>query len=180
MKKINALLGLSLLAALAACSGDEAVNKFDPKLITSNDFESVAGWGVDPTMLERGRAHSGRYALKADATHEYSLGYSTLLGQASPTKIKTLHLEAWAFLPSQRSGGILGVQVMSVADPSKEAGSGGIKLGEVVKTYNKWVQVSTDFTLPADVTAAQVLRMALWRGSGEEVLVDDVVLSIKE
>ena len=180
MKKPYVLLGLGLLAALSACSNDKTGAPFNDKLITFNDFESTAGWGVDAGVLERGRAHSGRCALKADATHEYSLGYTTTLGRASATKIKALHLEAWAFLPSQRSTGILGVQVMSAADPGKEMFSGGIKLNETVKVYNKWVEVSADYTLPNDITAAQVLRMALWRAGGDEVLVDDITLSVKE
>ncbi|MCA8832425.1 hypothetical protein [Hymenobacter pini] len=178
MKKITVLLAL---VGLSACSSeDKASSNTDGKLITANDFESSAGWNVDPNLLDRGRAHSGQYAIKVDQNREFSLTFDMALGQATPTKIKTVHLEAWAFLPSDKATGMLGVQVMDDTN-SKQVFGDGIRLGDVVKSYGKWTQVSKDINLPADITAAQHIRVSLWRADASDfVLVDDVKLSIKE
>ncbi|GAB2795276.1 hypothetical protein HNQ93_002981 [Hymenobacter luteus] len=179
MKKFTVLLSL---AVLGACSSDEkaSTSASDAKTITFNDFESVAGWNVDPALLDRGRAHSGKYAIKVDKDREFSLTFDMALGQATPTKIKTVHLEAYAFLPSDKATGMLGVQVMDDTNTQQLFGD-GIRLGEAVKSYGKWVPVSKDITLPENITAAQHLRLSLWRADASDyVLIDDVKLSIKE
>lgn len=179
MKNFTVLLGLALLSA---CSSDDKAggSTSGEKVITFNDFESSAGWNVDPGMLDRGRAHSGLYAIKADKDHEFSLTFDMALGQATPAKIKTVHLEGWAFRAGNGSTGILGVQVMDAQNPGQQTFGDGIKIGEVVKTTGKWEQISKDITLPDNITAAQHIRLSLWRADGSDaVLVDDVKLSIK-
>lgn len=178
MKKIALLLGL---AGLGACSGSDtgSDSSSNDKVITANDFESAAGWNVDPNLLDKGRAHSGQYAIKVDQNHEFSLTFDSALGLVTPTKIKTIHLEAWAYLLSDKSTGILGVQIMEPTGSEQVFGD-GIKLGEEVKSYNKWVKVSKDFALPDNITAAQHVRLSLWRADAtDQILVDDVRLSIK-
>ena len=180
MKIATVSLGLLLLLS-AACSSDNSSGAAKDKIITSNDFESTSGWSVDPNLLYRGRAHSGQYAIKVDGEHEFSLTFDMPLAQATPTKIKTVHLQAWALLPNDKATAQLGVQVMKPEDLSQQVFGEGINLNEVVKTYNEWVKVSKDITLPDDITPLQHLRVTLWRaGSNEQVLVDDVELSIKE
>lgn len=179
MKNFTVLLGLALLGACS--SDDKAGSGSGGKVITANDFEESAGWNVDPAMLDRGRAHSGQYAIKVDKDHEFSLGFDMALGQATPAKIKTVHLEGWAFRVGDNSTGILGVQVMDVNNPGQQVFGDGIKIAEVVKSKGKWEQISKDITLPDNITAAQHLRVSLWRADGTDaVLVDDVKLSIKE
>lgn len=176
MKKSAALLGLVLLDA---CASPDNQGSHSPagRLITANDFES-AGWNVDPALLDRGRAHSGQYAIKVDASHEFSLTFDMALGQATPAKIKAVRLEAWAFLPSDKATGVLGVQIMGGPTNGDQVFGDGIKLGEVVKSYNKWVPVSKDISLPDNITAVQHIRLSLWRaGASDVVLVDDVRLS---
>ena len=177
MKKITALLGLSLLAACS--SDDNAPSVSDAKTITANDFESLAGWNVDLGMLDKGRAHSGKYAIKVNKDHEFSLTFDMVLGQATPTKIKQVHLEGWAYLPSDKAAGMLGMQIMG--PNGAQLFGDGIRLGDVVKTYGKWTKVEKDITLPDNITALDHIRMSLWRADAtDEVLVDDIRLSIKE
>ncbi|SNR74298.1 MULTISPECIES: hypothetical protein [Hymenobacter] len=178
MKKIAVLLGL---AFLGACSSDDtSAVASDSKTITANDFESLAGWNNDPATLDKGHAHSGQYAIKVDKDHEFSTTFDMALGLATPAKIKTVHLEAWAYLPSNKATGMLGVQVMDPATNQQVFGD-GIRLGEQVKEYNKWTQVSKDIVLPDNITSLQHIRMSLWRADAtDRVLVDDVKLSIKD
>ncbi|RPD46153.1 hypothetical protein DNI29_14190 [Hymenobacter sediminis] len=179
MKQLILLLGLM---ALGACSADQKAGSglSGAKIITANDFESTAGWNVDPGYLDRGRAHSGQYAIKVDQGHEFSLTFDMVLGQATPTKIKVVNLEAWAFLPSERATGMLGIQIMDSGTGQQVFGD-GIRLGEVVKSYGEWVHISKDITLPDNITAIQHIRLSLWRADASDyVLVDDVKLSVKE
>jgi len=179
MKTYIGLLGLALLAS---CSSDDQGDlKVDEKTITANNFESSAGWGgVDPTSLDRGHAHSGQYAIKVDGNREFSLTYDAALGLASPKKFKKVLLEGWVYMPSDRSTGILGIQVTNAED-GKEVFGDGIKMRETVKLYKKWVKVSKEFTLPDNINATQHLKISLWRADASDaVLVDDIKLSIVE
>lgn len=179
MKKITVLLSLALLAS---CSSDDKAGATQKeKIITFNDFESVVGWDDNVGTIDKGRAHSGKYAIKVDKDHEFSLTFDMALGEATPSKLKALHLKAWAFLPSEAAAGILGIQILEPGTNVKQVYGDGIKLGEVVKSYNKWVEVEKDFILPDNITADQHVRLSLWRaGASEQVLIDDVELSIKE
>ncbi|WP_375434659.1 hypothetical protein [uncultured Hymenobacter sp.] len=178
MKTYLYLLGLALLGS---CSSDnESGLKVDENTITANDFESLAGWNNDPAALDRGRAHSGQYAIKVDNNREFSLTFDSPLMLVSQKKFKTIVLEAWAYLPSERSTGILGIQIVDPATGQQVYGD-GIKLGEVVKSYKKWVQVSKEFALPPNINATQHMRLSLWRADATDaVLIDDLKVSIKE
>ncbi|TDN36581.1 hypothetical protein A8B98_07765 [Hymenobacter sp. UV11] len=175
------LLGLTLVSA---CTTEFSPNaKIDAKTVTFNDFESGGGWSNDPSrndpgLVEKGLAHSGQYALKVDKDHEFSLTYAMALGKMREAKFQKLHLEAWAFMPSDQATGVVGLQVLS-PDNSKQIFSDDIKLRDAVKTYGEWVFVSKDITLPDSVAPAQQLRLYLWRAdAGDKVLLDDVKLSI--
>lgn len=177
MKKFTVLLSLVVLSACS--SDDKAAATPDASIITENDFESLAGWNTDPTALYRGKAHSGRYALKVDKDHEYSTSFDMALSQVAPTRVKGVHLEAWVLRPSDQSTGVLGLQVME-PETNVQVYSDGIRLAEVVKTYNKWEKVEADYELPATITPTQHLRLSLWRANSTDlVLVDDVKMTIK-
>ncbi|HEX8351130.1 MAG TPA: hypothetical protein VF598_14300 [Hymenobacter sp.] len=176
--------GLLFMALLGACSADKASGtKVGANTVTFNDFEAGGGWSNDPGrndpgLLDKGRAHSGQYALKADKDHEFSLTFDMALGRIRTHKFKTLHLEAWAFMPNDKATGVLVLQVMEPSTNQQLYGD-GLKLRDAVKSYNQWVPISKDFTLPDNITLAQHLRLSLWRAdAGEEVLVDDVHLSM--
>lgn len=176
MKKIAILLGFSLLAACS--SKDDSASISADKIITRNDFEALAGWNTDMNLLDEGRAHSGKYAIKVNKDHEFSLTFDMMLGKATSSKIKTVRLEGWAYLPSDRATGVLGVQIIG-PDGNAQLFGDGIRLGEVVKSYGKWVKVSKDIVLPDTITALDHIRLSLWRAdASDEVLIDDVTLSI--
>ena len=182
MKKIATLLGLSLLGA---CSSDNAAGpSIDANTITFNNFESGGGWSNEPnrnnpSLVAKGKAHSGQYALRVDKDHEFSLTFDMPLGQISSSKFKTVHLDAWVFMHSDKATGTIGLQIMQ-PDGSAAVGGDDLKFRDVVKKYNEWVPVSKDFTLPDNITSAQHLRVFMWRAdASEEVLLDDVKLSIK-
>lgn len=173
------------LASLSACSsaGFLQPSEADANIVTFNNFESGGGWSSnpslnDPSLVEKGLAHSGQYAIRVDQNHEFSLTYAMALGKIRAAKFQKLRLEAWAFMPSERSTGTIGVQLLS-PDNSKQVFSDDIKLRNVVKSYGEWVAISKDITLPDSVIPAQNLRLFMWRSDAtDKVLLDDVKLSI--
>lgn len=178
MKTHLCLLGIALLGS---CSSDKGASlEVDANTITANDFESLAGWNNDPAALDRGRAHSGQYAIKVDNNREFSLTFDSPLMLVSQRKFKTVVMEAWAYLPSERSTGVLGIQII---DPvtGQQAYGDGIKLGEAVKSYKKWVPVTKEFVLPSNLNTTHHIRFSLWRADATDVvLIDDFKVSIKD
>lgn len=170
---------LTTLAALslAACSSNPELGT-PGDYITRNDFESMMGWVPDASTLTRDHAHSGQYALQVTPEHEYSLTYQAMLGNVSPHKLRGIKLEAWVYLPDEKTTGELSVQIVDPAQDNKQIFSGGINLPETVKEYGKWVQVSKDIMLPDNIAYTHNLKAFLWRaGAASTVYVDD--LSIK-
>jgi len=180
--KFNTFLALVATAAVAtSCGGDDDKKPANGRIVTQNDFESTAGWGVDPALLSREYAHSGVYSITVDPSHEFSLTYEAALGQISPQKFKKIHLEAWVYLQSQKGNASLGVQFTDPAQGNKAIGGEGIDLGQAVKQYNKWVLVSKDFALPDNITSANHLKVFVWRAmASQPVFVDDIRLTILE
>lgn len=183
MKKLVILLNLALLGA---CSSDkEGTTEIDDKTVCFNNFEGSGGWSNDPgrnnaSLVKKGNGHSGQYALVVDKDHEFSLTYDMPLGQISSSKFKTLHLDAWVYMTSEKGAATIGMQIMA-PDNYTSLGGGDVKFTDVVKKYNEWVPISKDFPLPDNITSAQHLRLFMWRaGATEPVLLDDVKLSIKD
>jgi hypothetical protein len=181
MKHFTALLGLGLLAG---CSAPPAgYPELDTHAITFNNFEAGGGWSNDPirnnqSLVARGNAHSGQYALRVDRDHEFSLTYDMPMGLLSHTRIKIVHLEAWVFMVNYKATANIGLQIME-PDGQHQVYADDLKLREVVNTFSKWVMVSKDFPLPDSLKPEQHLRVYLWRADArEEVLLDDVKLSI--
>jgi hypothetical protein len=183
MKKIAGLLGLALLSACSSNSKSDTT--VDEKTITFNNFEGGPGWSNDPyrnniDLFDKGRAHSGQYAIKVDQNNEFGMTFDMPLGKVSPAKFKKIRLEGWVFMPSERATGVLGMQIINHESNQQTFGD-AIVMRDAVKEYNKWVHVSKDIVLPDDITPAQHLRMALWRADATDVLLaDDVKLSILE
>lgn len=181
MKSLATLLGLLLLSACSGGAGRPP--RLDDSVVTFNDFESGGGWSSDPAhhnpgLVQKGRAHSGRYALRVDGNHEYSLTFAMPLGRIREAKFRKLRLEAWAFMPSERATASLGLQLLS-PDYSQQLFSDDIKLREAVHTYGQWVPIGKDVTLPDSVAPGQQLRLFMWRADAtDEVLLDDVMLRI--
>lgn len=179
--KIIGLLGLTLLSA---CTAHEPAATTGANVITFNDFEGGGGWSNDPgrnnpSLVAKGKAHSGQYALRVDRDHEFSLTFDMPLGKISRGKFKTVHLDAWVFMPNAQATASIGLQVVQ-PDGTIAVNGSDIKFSEAVKKYNEWVPVGTDFVLPDDIIPAQHLRLFMWRGNAsEEALLDDVKLSIK-
>jgi hypothetical protein len=175
--------GLVVMLLLSGCVAPAPQLDIDANTIMFNNFEGGGGWSSDPnrndaSLIMKGLAHSGQYALRVDQNHEFSLTFDLPLGKISPSKFKGVHLDAWVFMPSAKATAAIGMQIVQ-PDGSIAVNGSDIKFGEAIKTYNKWVPVSTDFILPDNIIPAQHLRLFMWRAdASEEALLDDVKLSL--
>lgn len=170
------LLVLTTAIGLSACSGDNAASAPDKDVLMRNDFEELVGWIPDPVALTQEKAHSGRYSLKVDPAHEYSMGYNYLLGQLSPTRIQGIKVEAWAYAPEKDPTAQIRVAINNVAGGTPIM-SEGIDFSSQVKEYGKWVKVSKEFVFPPSANYTSQLVVYLWRGSGGKAFIDDVQLT---
>lgn len=171
------LLVLAGAASLSACSGKNSLAEPDKDLLMHNDFETVAGWVADPATLTQEKAHSGRYSLKVDKDHPYSLTYYSLLGQLSPTRIRGVRVDAWAYKPDRDNSVQLRLGLNEAAGGKLMMGD-GIAYTDQVKEPGKWVKISKEITFPPNATYSSQLVMYLWNegGAGAGYL-DDVQLT---
>jgi hypothetical protein len=158
------LLALASAAALSGCSRDTPA--FPAKdAVMHNDFESTAGWVADATSLSTEQAHSGRFSLKVDPTHPYSLTYYSLLGQLSEVHIRGVRIEAWAYAPSHTASANVRLSIgLNDAPGGKLLLGDGISFGSQVTEDGKWVKVSKDFIFPPKANYSSQLVMYLWNG----------------
>lgn len=168
------LLALASAASLTACSGDNSTAAPDKDTLMHNDFESMVGWIPDAVALTKDKAHSGVYSLKVDKQHEYSLGYNYLLGQLSPTRLRGIRVDAWAYAPEKNPAAQLRMAVNNAVGGTPIA-SEGIEFNSQVKEYGKWVKVSKEFDFPSTASYTSQLVIYLWSAGGTNpAYIDDI------
>jgi hypothetical protein len=172
------LLVLAGVISTTACSSDNTVSSTSAKdVLMRNDFESLVGWIPDPVALTKDQAHSGQYSLKVDQAHEYSSGYSYLLGLLSPTRIRGVRAEAWAYAPEHDCKAQLRV-ALNDAVGGNPIMVESIEYSSQVKSAGKWVKVSKDIIFPPTANYSSQLVVYLWRGDDHsKAYVDDVQLT---
>jgi hypothetical protein len=175
------LLALAGAVLLNACSSDSSAS-LDKDVVMHNDFESVLGWTPDASTISKEQAHSGSCSLKADATHAYSLTYYSLLGQLSPTRIRGVRVEGWAYTPNLANSANVQLSIgLNEAPGGKMLASEKIPFSEL-KDANKWVKVSKDFIFPLAANYSSQLVIYMWNGgsngsSSGPAYLDDIQLT---
>lgn len=181
MKKIFLLLGSLATLAATGC-GSNSADASDANVLVNNDFETLAGWlpEAQSATLSQDKAHSGRYALKVDATHEYSMGFKAPLGQLHNTRIQKIKVSAWAFVPTADESASL---VVTVGNPNPANDKPLLWEALELKANNqvgKWVEISKVITIPNDVSPSSPLGIYLWRtGGSQAVYLDDLRVSLQ-
>lgn len=168
-----------ITVGLAGCGSADTKN--DPNLLVSTDFETLSGWlpEAQDATLTREKAHSGTYAIKVDAAHEYSLGYHAQLGRLHDTRIKKIKVSAWAFVPAGGSASLVTTVGNPVAPNDKPLLWEAIELGKS-NAFGKWVEVSKVLTIPETAAATSTLGLYLWRtGGSQTVYLDDLRVTLE-
>ncbi len=181
---ITSSLSLTWLSiAGVACSGDPADGTWVGDEVTHNDFETVAGWGAaDRSTLTRDHAHSGRYAVVVDSTHETGLMFDLPLYEASVHSLQAVEVTAWVYLPNNRADATL--QAETVADggsPNTPPYREEFPLRSQVEVFKRWTEVTHIFHLPGGLPGSTHLRLYLKRGSSADpVYLDDIRVKARE
>lgn len=172
MKKL--FLALPLVA-LAACGGKDSATS-DKDVLMTSDIDGMVGWLSNPSDLPKGEAHSGSYSLRVDQNHEFSPGYTAILGQLSSTRLKGIKVEAWVYATDKNSAGKLEFVVRDAAG-GKEIFRDQTILSEV-KNYGKWELVTKEITLPPSANYLSQIVIYLSRaGATSPAYVDDFKLT---
>jgi hypothetical protein len=164
-------LSLGFLFLASSCSTKTTKPE---NVLTSNDFESLDGWGVDHPSLTREKAHSGQYSIKIQRGIDYSLTYSNLLGKISPSKIHKINVSGWVYT-TKPTGASLTVELTDGT-----AFNQGISLGSKVKKPGEWTEISQVFELPASTAATNRIKIYMWGTSADEVVYLDDLLVTRE
>jgi hypothetical protein len=164
------------LATLTACGNDNpAPDILGKDVLMTSDIDSLPGWLPDPNALKPGPAHSGKYALRVDADHEFTPNYKAFLGQLSPTRLRGVKLEAWAYATDSNSFGKLEF-VLRAAD-GQELFREQTPLEEM-KPYGTWVPISKEIIFPPIINSTTQLVIYVSRaGSHTPAYVDDLKLT---
>ena len=180
------LLGAGYVAILGggtACSTDPNDGHWIGDDVTHNDFESVAGWGgADRSTLTRDHAHSGRYAVAVDPSHETGLMFDLPLYEASVHSLAAIEVEAWVYLPNDKADARLQVELVADGpDPRATIHQEDLPLLSQVSEFKHWTQVHKIFQLPSGQPGGSHLRLYLKRGSSTEpVYLDDIRVKARE
>ena len=184
MKKIILFLGATYALGLAGCGSNGTGADAETNVLASTDFESLDGWlpADQAATLTREKVHSGKYAIKVDAAHEYSLGFSKPLGQLHDTKPQKIKVSAWVLVPSAEAQAVL---VITLGDPTSPTAKPllweSLALPSVGTPYGTWKEVSKTVTVPAAAGPASRLGIYLWRtGGSQPSYLDDLRVSVEQ
>jgi hypothetical protein len=165
-------MGVGLL--LTGCGYHQAYPDVREHRVFFNDFEHLDGWlpEVSPTLTTE-RAHSGRYAVKVDATHEYSLTYNLKLGDAFTMRPRRMRLSAWVWLEDSGEDAKLIFSLSAPDDPQDKSNLYTQVFLVDHWPYKRWTHVTRDIELPPEVSSKAKLSVYLWRNSATHAVYTD-------
>lgn len=140
-----------------------------------SDIDGMVGWLPDPSVVPKGEAHSGSYSLRVDKTHEFSPGYTAILGQLSPTRPRGVKLEAWVYATDKNAAGKLEFVLKDATGTELLRDQTHL---EEVKDYGKWVLVSKEIVFPPATNYSSKIAIYVSRASATTpACVDDIKLT---
>jgi hypothetical protein len=138
---------LSLLLPVLGCHPQPGLEDVRERLVFTEDFEHLDGWLPDATSLTTERAHSGRYAVKVDKEHPYSLTYRLVFGKTFTQRPRLLRLSAWVWVHGAADDARL-LTAITPPDPNAPALSTTPIYVADNWPYRRWTHVSRDIVIP--------------------------------
>lgn len=171
----RSLLVVCLLGLLTTCTSDADKQNVDQLIF--NDFEKFSGWLPATSSLTMERAHSGQWSIKTDQNNEYSLTYSNSLAAVSAKRFTKVRLSGWVYL-TQLNSVTINLKIVRSTEDDAVVFFQQVDLSESVSKPNQWIKVSRDISLPAEITADNVLLFYMWRASSTSpTYLDDLELT---
>ncbi|HEX8506199.1 MAG TPA: hypothetical protein VF630_12590, partial [Hymenobacter sp.] len=129
--------------------------------------------------LNRDKAHSGVYSTMVSPGHDYSLGYSNLLGRLSPEWPAKLTIGAWVMLPNSEANPRLVIEVKRPNNNGPNLVWEAVELAREVKAYNQWQYVERTITMPDAAKPNSRLLVYMWSTNNKApVYLDDLHISL--
>ncbi len=173
------LFTYAALVLLAAASGCSSAESNPDNQLLSNDFDSLAGWGIESPSLTREQAHSGQYSIKIQKGIDYSLTYKNVLGRISPTRVNKITVQGYVYT-TKPTNASLAVQLVRSETDGTNVYNEGVSLGRKAKKVGQWTKISQTFDLPAEASATNQLRIYMWGASDDEIVYLDDLQVLKE
>lgn len=160
---------------LASCNYQRAYPPVREHQVFFNDFENLAGWLPEPApSLTTERAHSGRYSVKVDPEHPFSITYHLKLGDTFSMRPRRMRLSAWAWVEDSSDDAQLTFSMSAANDPQEKSKLYTQAFLANNWPYKRWTQISRDIDLPPEVSSQAVIAVYLWlNGAPHTVYTDD-------
>ena len=165
---------------LAGCHYKQVYPAVRQHRVFFNDFEQLAGWLPAPApTLTTERAHSGRYSVRVDAEHPFSITYRLKVGEHFSMRPRRMRLSAWVWMESSRDDAQL---VFTMGVPGNTDPQDKSKLYVPIYLldnwptwpFKRWTQVNRDVDLPPELSSKAEIAIYLWYGGASHpVFTDD-------
>ncbi|HSI90823.1 MAG TPA: hypothetical protein VK927_06865 [Adhaeribacter sp.] len=174
-KFMKQILLLICLLNLVACNARTERNK----ILVENNFDGLEGWGVAHPSLTNERAFSGKYALKAGDSIEYSLGINQQLGKLTGRKPEKIKVELKAYIQSSNAKAKF-VCLFSDTLTNATIFYHEFNLPDKTLDYREWVTINKRIDLPEEIKLSHNFRCYLWRSepTRELVFIDDLRITV--
>lgn len=160
---------------LLACSSENSPNK----ILVSNNFDGLAGWGFEHPSLTSQRAHSGKYAIKIDPIIPYSMSFNQILGTLTNQKPTRIQVEFWAYIPSAEAKARFVCSFKDLKN-GKDTFYQDFNIIDKTSNYREWAKITKRLEIPAGVNLSDNFSCYLWRpeDSNEAVYLDDLKIFV--
>ena len=140
-------------------------------VVFANDFEHMSNW-ISEGSLTTERAHSGRYAVKVDKEHPFSITYRRTIGDMFAQRPRRMQLSAWVWVAAPQDDAVIAFNLNPPAGSSQPMFSTKLYLADNWP-YRRWVHVSRDIDLPAEYSSQSQLAIFLWHNSAQNTVYAD-------
>ncbi|MBO3271899.1 hypothetical protein [Hymenobacter defluvii] len=169
------MASIGLVLAMTACKSRPAhQDDVHEYVILDEDFEQLGSWLTEPApTLTKERAHSGRYAVKVDKEHPYSITYRLTLNKAFKTRPHRVRLSAWVWVARSSDQAQLVFSLNSPTSNTPPIFTTRIYIGDNWP-FKRWVHLSRDIDLPPEFSSESQIVIYLWHCAAQNpVFADD-------
>ena len=167
------LVGLGMLLVIAGCGYHANPDDVREYVVFANDFEHMAGWlPENAPALSTERAHSGRYSVRVDKEHPYSLTYRLTVGKAFSRRPHRMRLSAWVWVAGADDNAQLVFTLGLPAPNTPPLFSTRLFLADNWP-YKRWTHLSRDIDLPPEFPSQSQLNVYLWHCTAQDAVFAD-------
>jgi hypothetical protein len=162
---------ISIILFACGKSDEKKLNLFS----ASNTFEENNFW-INTNTIAKGLSHSGLFSSKIDSTLEYGIGIGSKFNNLTERLPKKVKVHCWIYSKSPNLDATL------VCDPTINDQSinwQGLELKTKIIKANIWVEFTTTFDLPKNITPDSRLLVYFWNPKRVSYYVDDLDISLE-